>query len=175
MKSRKSILYLSHVSWDWLKQRPHFIAEGLANEYNVFFTYSCNFHGIREVEYPSYIKFIKLFRLPFERFHIIYIANKLLYNLQILMYYRNIDIIWVTSPQSVDWCPKFFLKKCFIIYDCMDDMMEFRMPQFLKKNIYKNEQFLLDKANIVLSSSNHLKMILEDNPFSTRIYYFILK
>ena len=31
----KRILYLSHISWNWIKQRPQFIAEQLAKDYIV--------------------------------------------------------------------------------------------------------------------------------------------
>jgi len=33
MKSK--ILYLMHVDWEWIKQRPQFIAEGLSKFYDV--------------------------------------------------------------------------------------------------------------------------------------------
>ena len=35
----KKILYLMHVPWGWIKQRPHFIAENLSKYYkvNVFY------------------------------------------------------------------------------------------------------------------------------------------
>ena len=33
----KRILYLMHIPWGWIKQRPHFIAEGLNDRYDVNF------------------------------------------------------------------------------------------------------------------------------------------
>ena len=36
---KRQILYYSNVDWYWIKQRPHFIAEGLARTYNVKFVY----------------------------------------------------------------------------------------------------------------------------------------
>ncbi len=34
-KNKQSILYLMHIPWGWIKQRPHFIAEILSNFYSV--------------------------------------------------------------------------------------------------------------------------------------------
>ena len=31
----KKILYVMNVEWNWIKQRPHFIAEGLSKNYHV--------------------------------------------------------------------------------------------------------------------------------------------
>ena len=31
----KKMLYCMHIGWNWIKQRPHFIAEELANEYDL--------------------------------------------------------------------------------------------------------------------------------------------
>ena len=34
------ILYLIHVDWNWIKQRPHFIAEGYQNFMNLIIVYT---------------------------------------------------------------------------------------------------------------------------------------
>ena len=31
----KRILYFMHVDWNWIKQRPHFLAEGLSQHFKV--------------------------------------------------------------------------------------------------------------------------------------------
>ena len=30
-----NLLYLMGIQWNWIKQRPHYIAEGLAERYNL--------------------------------------------------------------------------------------------------------------------------------------------
>ena len=36
---RKKILYIMHVDWNWIKQRPHFIAEELTTWYDIKVVY----------------------------------------------------------------------------------------------------------------------------------------
>lgn len=38
----ETIIYIMHIDWNWIKQRPQFIAEGLSNKYKieVFYKYS---------------------------------------------------------------------------------------------------------------------------------------
>ena len=35
MEQRKKILYLMHIPWGWIKQRPHFLAELLSIDFDV--------------------------------------------------------------------------------------------------------------------------------------------
>ena len=67
--NRKKIAYLSHVDWDWIKQRPQFVAEGLARQLRVDY-YFFVMRGGRQLKQKSArnkesLSFYRLIKLPF--------------------------------------------------------------------------------------------------------------
>lgn len=157
---RKKILYLMHVPWGWIKQRPHFIAEGLSERADVKVVTTRSFSKKNLLKNETTVDLVKLFRIPFERFTLIHAINRFLYRLQLKRYLKEVDIIWVTSPSFVSWIPKVYFQKKTIVYDCMDDFLEF--PQ-IKQNSNRlkfhanNERFLVNKASILIASASYLK------------------
>lgn len=155
MKKEKSkILYFMHVPWSWIKQRPHFIAEGLAEFYDLTVITR------REFKKPvsnnnSSIVIKSLIRLPFERLLFISVLNNILYKVQLRTLVRQADIIWLTSPLQIDWVQS--LTNKILVYDCMDDMLEFPISKELKVKLQIRESTLFNRASIVLSSSAYLK------------------
>ena len=49
----KKVLYVMHISWGWIKQRPQFLAEELAKYYEVDVFYRMSNHN-KEDENPSF-------------------------------------------------------------------------------------------------------------------------
>ena len=85
----KKILYIMHIDWDWIKQRPHFIAEELNKSFDVkvLYSYSKDRSKLKKNE-KNGLSTIPYLRIPFRR------NSKLFYILNnfILKLYFNIKI-----------------------------------------------------------------------------------
>lgn len=154
----KNILYLMHIPWGWIKQRPHFIAEGLNDRYNVKIL-TLKSYALKELKNTSSLDISSLFRLPYERIPAIFKLNFLLYRMQLRKYLDWADIIWLTSPYFVAVVPKNLFSDKIVVYDCMDDYLEF--PQISNSKYrysyyLKSEDFLFRNASVVIASAKYL-------------------
>lgn len=166
------ILYLMHVDWNWIKQRPHFIAEELGKngfDVDVFFIpYQKKFLVDNVAENVS-LKPIK--QLRGRRFSIIRKMNSLLYRniVKNALKTKDYDYIYITHPSMY---VSHLNKK--IIYDCMDDNAAFSMSDKKRKSILKTEKELIKNADIVLFSAEYLsKTVIERIGFVPRNYKII--
>ena len=165
----KKILYLSHVAWGWIKQRPQFLAEELSRDYQIdcYYTKSNKFSKANG-DFVDGNLTVKGFRFwPFERITFIPLTwldgiNKIIFK----SYHINLedyDIIWITDPRYY-YLIKGKTKGKILVYDCMDDMLEFpymkRYPKLAQYEAKEEKQLLLD-ADIVLCSAKALQDKLE--------------
>ncbi len=163
----KSVLYIMHISWGWIKQRPQFIAEELAKNYKVDVYYRKSNHlrkGLNPVINNGNLV-IRGFRdLPLERLSFIpiqtsYIINKLIWKFK-NMDWDKYDYIWVTDP-IIWWVIKSskWSKKIKVIYDCMDDYTAFpyvvKYPKY-KQFMEKCESDLIKEADFIICSAESL-------------------
>ena len=156
-----------HVDWRWIKQRPHFIAEGLSDYYhvNVIYLYSKRYllnFNVNIINKRSFTIF-PAFRLPFYQNKWIYKLNRTYMRFYIKFFIKkyNPDYLWITFPQLYDYIPQNI--DCKLIYDCMDDATGFDYPENFKFNISESDKRLVKDANIVFTSSNYLYDKLHDN------------
>lgn len=140
-----------HVPWGWIKQRPHFIAEGLSDKYDVIVLNKYSFKT-SEVRNETSLSMKELIRLPFERFRLIRIINSLLYKLQLKSLVREVDYVWLMSPLQIFDIP--FCLHSKLIYDCMDDMLEFDVPESIKKSMQEGERKIFSIAYIFYDYRN---------------------
>lgn len=146
-----------HIPWGWIKQRPHFIAEGLSKKYNVTVICPKTFR-----KYPSNnttVNRVELFRFPLERLSVVRKLNKMLYLFQIKKYIKKNDLIWVTSPLKLPQVIYNCLDSKKVIYDCMDDMLEF--SGIKREEVMRMEKMLYQRADIVFCSSDYLLSVLK--------------
>lgn len=153
-----------HISWKWAKQRPQFLAECLSNDYFVNVVQKRDYRGDNiKGSFLKSIKLIYLLILPYNaRSSIVRFLNKIILRLFYSKVYYNSKIVWVTSPELYFLLPKRKADQ-LLIYDCMDDMLSFDGIKNNSNiyNFYKNaERQLLSDCDIILSSSNHLKHVL---------------
>lgn len=154
----KKILYVMHVNWLWIKQRPHFLAEGISdeNELNVLHPVIYN-KKLKSKEKKSELASKTYFKLP-DRFisksKVAYETNKIIVGLQILLktFIFKPEILWLTHP-IFSLALRFISKEVKIIYDCMDDHAMFWERGDL---VLKDEKYLFSRADIVLFSSGSL-------------------
>ncbi len=159
-KGKMNILYYSNVDWYWIKQRPHFIAEGLARTYNVKFVYQHRYNrsimqksreqSIVKKVYPIYV-------IPKgDRVKILYKINNIIRRLYISLYISiwDIDTIILTYPTQINSIPNCFTVR--ILYDCMDNYIEFITDKNEKQELALVENILINKADLITVSSEKL-------------------
>lgn len=154
-----------HVHWGWIKQRPHFIAESLSEEYDVTacFLKSYRYQTPTLSLSESNIKLKELFILPFSRYIPIAAFNHWLTIIQLSNLLKNYDIIWLTHPRMYDLIMNRLPKDAYVVYDCMDDALEFphiTSKPILIQRLTSIEKQLLNRSNTIFASAKHLKNIL---------------
>jgi hypothetical protein len=82
-----------HVEWNWIKQRPHFLAEGLSKYFDVEVRYERGFGFNKKLTYnqkkdTAHLRIRSIKRLPFNRFHIIYLLNSLISRIFLSQYQK---------------------------------------------------------------------------------------
>lgn len=157
----KRIAYFLNVPWSWIKQRPQFIAEQLAEEFEV--------HIFEELEFKKRIQknrkdksifFHKMFRFPLQRKLPILKLNHYLHRFQLKKILRGYDIIWLTHPTQINYIN---VKKtnAIIVYDCMDDMLLFPTVRDKYDYFFHSERNMIDRADCIFFSSEYLKNKIE--------------
>ena len=157
---KKRILYLSLVDWNWIKQRPQIIAEGLAKNYEVDYLYPKYYRSRTLTFNDNNIETLNLhprIKVPFSaRSRILKRWDTIVSKLVSKMYIKHVkpDIIYVTHPDDysrfIDQTDK------FIIYDCMDNYSEFEDDLKRKKDLINAECKLCLRANCIIVSSGYL-------------------
>lgn len=157
----KSLLYLMHVHWGWIKQRPQFLAEGLSASFNVVVVYEKVFNRESAKEYRrnSPLCHIELRRLPFNRYRTVYKLNCFFHRLRLIPILIKADVVWITHPYMLSWVNNnSYLASKLLIYDCMDDYLE--APELSKGSrvhLASLERKLVLRANQIFASSERLR------------------
>lgn len=165
----KRILYYSLVDWDWIKQRPQFIALGLAEhglDVRVVYLWQYRRKNLKKIN-PEKLALRPVYRIPpfGGRFNIINTINKWLVRRQLEWEVAHFqpDAIWLSHPSQYEDIPGDYFGQ--IIYDCMDDYNVLgALPQSREK-ICRLEESLCARANLIFVSSSFLyKKICSLNP-----------
>lgn len=156
-----------HVDWNWIKQRPHFIYEGLTrhNSVDLFFVKKLNINGRDDIRNSrnnySNSQVRTLYKLPLSgRFRWLRQLERLI-NREAIDRLDEYDLIWITSPLLLDFIPIERLKKKKIIYDCMDDFLGFYPGRKQVDRLKELEINLIKQTNLLFASSQFLKIKLE--------------
>ena len=162
---KTKILYLMHVDWHWIKQRPHFLAEELSSEFEVLVVYPRVNNRSHLVENETDLRKIPMMQLPLIRpRRVTGFLNEWIRGCYffMLMYRYKPQVVWIPFPNVI---PTVFLQKCGsakIVYDCMDDAPAFVPVESRKSLMLSKEQVLLKTADVVFASSlNLLEKMLE--------------
>lgn len=172
---KPKLLYLMHVPWGWIKQRPHFLAEKLNHEFDVTVYATEPLRGRTN---------LKINKTDLSSVHRLVIAGHLnpivrnnkwmraLYNKFFRLQVRNVrkyKYVWVSNLAFYPLIERCISPEQVLIYDCMDDDIEF--PEVKGNpalNSYYNEieTKLLKRANKILFSAKYLQhKVLERNFF----------
>lgn len=169
----KKILYLMHINWGWIKQRPHFVAEYLAEEYDITVCFPKSYR-LKYGESDGKLKLKELFILPFSRFRIVSLLNQWIIYMQLSSLVNKSDIIWLTHPSPFRQLINKIPKSAHVVYDCMDDILEFysvKSNPSIRESLAYVESQLLARSNTVIVSSDYLKdKISFRNKLNKKIY-----
>jgi teichuronic acid biosynthesis glycosyltransferase TuaH len=176
MKTMDNLLYLLHVNWGWIKQRPHFLAEFLSYHFFVQVCFSKQYKKLNIIRniHDTNLTLKELFKLPwFSQFEKL---NSQIRKYQILKFIHDYDIIWVTHPYYFPDIDGVLTPNQRLVYDCMDDHINF--PEIiankaLREKLHRYEKGLVKKSDIVFCSSQYLKDTLE-NRYSVNDNIFVI-
>lgn len=156
-KMSEKILYLMAIDWYWIKQRPQILAEMLSADYDITVAYHREVFikiGLRQTN-DELKKSIPIPVIPYrDKSRVIHYLQKRIFNHQV----RNIeqfDIIWIGHPLLYRYIPSSYQGK--IVYDCMDNHIALCNDLGIRKVIDKTEDALIERAELVITSSNKLK------------------
>ena len=158
----KKMLYLSNVSWTWIKQRPQFLAEELGRYYEVDVCAKKAYKNKANTEKSDRIKLNDFRMIPFLRFECIRILNLRLFSYRVgkILRKKVYDYIWISSPEYYFCLKESIPNNAIVIYDCMDDSLEFKKTDYEKQLYIKAEKMLMKRADLVISSAEHLRNVL---------------
>lgn len=156
---KEKILYLSHIDWNWIKQRPQFIAEELKEYFDIAVLYMFQNSKRKALQKRSYKgeAVSPIFSIPFAgRIKPIGLLNNIFLTAQMKLYINRVKpkYVYFTFPSQIDILPKNYSGR--VIYDCMDDHIAMACSN-RKERLIEQEQRMLDRANVVLVSSENLK------------------
>lgn len=186
---RFRIVYIMNVDWDWVKQRPHFIAQHLSHLHDVVivYPYSWRRRELTKNERDG-LTVYPFLRLPFGgRFKWIrdlntFLLRKLAY---LFLRWHRPDVIWISSPELFTYLPLSISAK--LIYDCMDDILAFPSNALVRDSLAVNEQKLIAMSNLVFCTSNNLyrklvgrmgssdKYVINHNAYEPSAFSSVLK
>jgi teichuronic acid biosynthesis glycosyltransferase TuaH len=169
------ILYFIQVPWDWVKQRPHFIAEALAMRHDITVVHNkpyTRFKLVRNTR-PGHLNLIELYVIPFA-----YLSglNAYLISRQMKKLVADSDIIWLTHPFQFHQIKGALSEDSKVVYDCMDNFLEFKhikMDKDLSNRVIDIERQLVERSAAVITSSHYLKKMLTRRYSPSREPYVI--
>jgi teichuronic acid biosynthesis glycosyltransferase TuaH len=120
---KRRLLILMHVDWNWIKQRPHFIAESLLRDarFEVLVGFIPSWRRWTLTRNPSLVRRFPLLAIPARGSRWRELINGVVGRMQlrVIERYWKPDAILVTSPRLYQYLPE-QLKDRPIFYDCMD-------------------------------------------------------
>lgn len=161
----KNILYYMHIDWRWIKQRPHFLAEGLSDFFYVDviheIIYGSNKKQKGEKNTLKNMTLTAMPHIPFCRYDFIFKINAFITNRIILRNkIKKADVIWFGNPIQYKYIKR--REGQMLVYDCMDDLLGFPLTDTVRKRFIKYETELCKDADIVFASSLDLKRKLAE-------------
>lgn len=158
MKEKK-IAYLMNVEWNWIKQRPHFLAQELGRDNRVTVFYPHRYRRSQmQKRNETALHLVPVYGIPFlGRFPKLAGINTALRNFVIRCRIKRQqpDLIYTTFPDQLGAIPKSYRGK--VVYDCMDNYPEFSSDPKAQQAICRQEQALLSRAAAVFVSSLRLR------------------
>ncbi len=173
--SRKRILYVSHVDWGWIKQRPQHLAEELERFFDVTVVFNGNWRRKGLVnQFRVGRSCIPLPRLPLRgRVPLIAMFDLLITRavLRVAIWLTRPEYVWLTWPDLNSFLPARI--KASLIYDCMDNALAFPHEGVRAARLEAMERALIARADVVFASSERLRSVLQSRYGPLKTYYLL--
>lgn len=174
-----------HIPWGWIKQRPHFLALELAKQHDVdvFFRKAITVKSDSLMEkIDENMNIREVTTIPFEKIPLIKfipkidIINEVLIKKAIINI-ADYDVIWFSSIHFFIYIEPLINVSQKIIYDCMDDELEF--PSLIKQPRMRNkvkeaEKRLVKRADYIFFSADYLAKKVISRTDGIMKNYFVL-
>ena len=161
--NKSELVYVMNVDWNWIKQRPHFIAELLNAKFNVHVIYQHRYGRIGlQKRNKVDIDLNPIYVIPRgDRYNFLSKVNATIKCKAVKKIFKKTEanILYLTFPNQVEAIPNDY--KGIVIYDCMDNHPAFVNDECQMKKMIRQEKNLIKRADLVLVSSNHLIDILK--------------
>lgn len=154
----KKMMYVMNVEWNWIKQRPHFMAELMAETFDITIMYQYRYgrSGLQQREdnhlnlHPMYL-FPKISGIEKLRF-----INDMLLGMIVKKQIKkeHPDFLYLTYPTQFYCVPKNYTGK--VIYDCMDDHPAFVRDEKAKTKLLQLEKSLCERCDYMFVTSENL-------------------
>lgn len=159
---KEKMLYLMNVDWNWIKQRPHYLAEELSKEFDLTIMYQYRYGRLGlQKRSKGDLRVKPIFVVPrLCRLKKLSVINAFIKNtiLKKIIRREKPKYIFATFPDQIKAIPKDY--SGVVIYDCMDNHSAFVKDNERRLLMESNERQLFERANIVFSSSDKLKTVL---------------
>jgi teichuronic acid biosynthesis glycosyltransferase TuaH len=152
------VLFVMHIDWGFIWQRPHELAKQLAKEYDVRVAFAYGRHrSVMRNNSRTGLVVRPFFQLPFRRRSpLLADINRFLVRIVLgaMVSGDRPDVIWLTHPEQAEYLPSGYHGK--IVYDCMDDALAFPQPTVFTERLKRDEAALVARSDLVLTSSASL-------------------
>ena len=163
-KSKKKLLYIMGIDWDWIFQRPQIIEQHLEESYDVTVIFPRSIlkwrpgrRKLHSTALPSHFKI--LWTLPFQEKNpaIGWLARKLFSS--VFRYSNRFDVIVIGYPLYYRYIPASYQGK--LVYDCMDyHKALYPDPKSLPR-LLEQEDALASRCNLLIVSSEKLALEMQ--------------
>lgn len=157
----KKIVYIMNVEWNWIKQRPQFIAEKLSARFDTRILYRYWYRrSMLQNRLDDDLRLVPIYVLPkVSNIPSLSWINEFLMRVYIKSYIQIMkpDVVYVTYPLQIAMLPRPFSAR--VIYDCMDNHSAFQSDPVKKMQLEKCEEKLMDMSYRTIVSSEYLKQI----------------
>ncbi len=128
---KENMLYLMHIDWEWIKQRPQYIAEKMKESYNVALFYPRNYRikTWKKQKNAKVFYSIPMVRRTKALWKVDFFRKELAIRIRIASYKPK--VIYATHPEFGRMIPSSY--KGIVVYDCMDDMVAFTNNRIYKE------------------------------------------
>lgn len=154
---KPKLLYIMNVNWDWIAQRPHFIARELEKYFDITVVYPTSLRRNYKMLQSNTYKPQKCFPFKYTyRFEHSTYGRKILNSMFLKGVHGDIhefEFIWISSPLFINFIPNDY--SGIILSDYMDDY-EALTEDSMKKIIKERELKLFSRASMIYVSSYHL-------------------
>ncbi len=161
--TRKKMLYIMGIDWNWICQRPQILAEYLSKDYDMTVAYPVKVwdrpvprRGRGE---ENITRHLRIWTLPFQRKSRIVGQAADWYARLLLRKCRQYDYIYLGYPAYIKYIPADY-KGC-LIYDCMDDHAQMCAKEAVRREIEETEHTAVERSSLILASSMKLLRRLE--------------